>query len=92
MGIQSEILGGPIIAGQLVGKAHAARIAWIDGDPGGVWAHRGSVRATFGFSISKGQIQEIWLRANPDHLEAAEIEIEPAQKRRSAGEANPSGA
>jgi RNA polymerase sigma-70 factor (ECF subfamily) len=92
MGIQAEINGGIEIAGQLVGKAHAARLAWIDGYPGAVWAHRGSVRATFGFTIEGDEIQEIWLRANPDYLEAADIEIEPVQKRRSAGEANPSGA
>jgi RNA polymerase sigma-70 factor (ECF subfamily) len=92
MGIQAEILGGPVIAGQLVGKAHAARIAWIDGSPGGVWAHRGSVRATFDFIVQDGEIQEIWLRANPDFLEAADIEIEPPAVRRNAGEANPSGA
>jgi len=92
MGIQAEINGGSEIARQLVGKAHAARIAWIDGDPGAVWAHRGTVRATFGFTVHDGAIQEIWLRANPEYLETADIEIEPAQKRRSAGEANPSGA
>jgi RNA polymerase sigma-70 factor (ECF subfamily) len=92
MGIQPEINGNIEIAGQLVGKAHAARMAWIDGDPGAVWAQRGTVRATFGFTIQGDEIQEIWLRANPDFLEAAEIEIEPAQKRRSAGEANLSGA
>jgi len=92
MGIHAEIHGGAEIAGQLVGKAQAARIAWIDGDPGAVWAHRGSVRATFGFTIRDGEIEEIWLRADPYYLETADIEIEPAQKRRSAGEANPSGA
>ncbi len=92
MGIQAEIHGRVEIASQLVGKAHAARIAWIDGEPGAVWAHRGDVRATFGFTIQNGEVQEIWLRANPDYLESAEIEIEPARKRRSAGEANPSGA
>jgi RNA polymerase sigma factor (sigma-70 family) len=92
MGIQAEINGGVEIAGQLVGKAHAARIAWIDGDPGAVWAHRGSVRATFGFTIVGNEIKEIWLRANPDYLESADIEIEPVQKRRSAGAENPSGA
>ncbi len=92
MGIQAEILGASEIAGQLVGRAHAARIAWIDGEPGAVWAHRGTVKATFGFTIRDGEIQEIWLRANQDYLDAVDIEIEPAQKRRSAGEANPSGA
>jgi RNA polymerase sigma-70 factor, ECF subfamily len=92
LGIQAEINGGVEIAGQLVGKAHAARIAWIDGDPGAVWAHRGAVRATFGFTIQGNEVQEIWLRANPDYLESAEIEIEPAQIRRSSGEEDPSGA
>lgn len=92
MGIQAEILGATEIAGQLAGKAHAARLAWIDGFPGAVWAHRGDVRATFGFTIEGGQIQEIWLRANPDYLDVADIEIEPPMKKRSAGEANPSGA
>lgn len=92
MGIQSEINGRAEIAGQLLGKAHAARIAWIDGNPGAVWAHQGSVRATFGFAILDGEIQEIWLRAESGYLEAADIEIEPAPKRRSAGGTNPSGA
>ena len=92
MGIEAEIHGGTEIAGQLVGRAQAARIAWIDGDPGAVWAHRGAVKATFGFTIQDGQILEIWLRADQAYLESADIEIEPAQKRRSAGEVNPSGA
>jgi RNA polymerase sigma factor (sigma-70 family) len=92
MGIQAEILGNTEIAGQLVGKAHAARIAWIEGEPGAVWAHRGTVRATFGFTIEDGEIREIWLRANPNFLESADIEIEPPQKRRSAGGIQPSGA
>lgn len=92
MGIDSELRGNTVIAGQLVGKAQAARIAWIDGAPGAVWAHRGSVRATFSFTFDGGQIQEIWLRANPDFLQDAQIEIEPPQIRRSAGEADPSGA
>lgn len=92
MGIQAEIHGHADIAGQLVGKAQAARIAWIDGEPGAVWAHQGSVRATFGFTIADSQIREIWLRADPAFLETADIEIEPARKRRSAGGANPSGA
>ncbi|HET9660324.1 MAG TPA: sigma-70 family RNA polymerase sigma factor [Thermomicrobiales bacterium] len=92
MGIQAEINGSNEIARQLVGKAHAARIAWIDGDPGAIWAHRGAVRATFGFSIQGDEIQEIWLRANPVFLESIDIEIEPAQIRRSAGEVDSSGA
>lgn len=92
MGIQAEINGRDEIAGQLLGKAHAARIAWIDGAPGAVWAHRGTVRATFEFTIQGNEIQEIWLRANPEFLETTEIEIEPAQKRRSAGEESSSGA
>jgi len=92
MGIQAEINGGNEIARQLMGKAHAARIAWIDGAPGAIWAHRGTVRATFEFTIQGNEIQEIWLRANPGFLESADIEIEPAQILRSAGEADSSGA
>jgi RNA polymerase sigma-70 factor (ECF subfamily) len=93
MGIQSEMSGGGEIARQLMGKAHAARIAWIDGDPGAIWAHRGTVRAAFEFTIQGDEIQEIRLRANPDFLESADIEIEPARIRRSAGEVDsPSGA
>jgi RNA polymerase sigma-70 factor (ECF subfamily) len=83
MGIEPEFHGAPVIAGQLAGKAHAARIAWIDGAPGGVWAHRGEVLATFGFTIENGQIQEIWLRADSKFLETSDIEIEPAPKRRT---------
>lgn len=85
MGIEPEFRGAPVIARQLAGKAHAARIAWIDGAPGGIWAHRGEVRAVFDFTIAGGQIQEIWLRANSDYLTASDIEIEPASKRRTAG-------
>lgn len=84
MGIQPEFHGAPAIAQQLNGKAHAARIAWIDGAPGGVWAHRGVVKAVFRFTIERGQIQEIWLRSDPDYLESTDIEVEPAPKRRSS--------
>lgn len=90
MGIQSEIRGNNEIAGQLLGKAHAARIAWIDGAPGAVWAHRRTIRAVFQFDIIDGTIQEIRLRADEDFLSATDIEVEPAPKRRPASQQSPS--
>jgi RNA polymerase sigma-70 factor (ECF subfamily) len=85
MGVQAELLGAADVAGRFAGGAQVLRVAWLDGDPGAVWAHQGHVRVAFAFEIQDGLIQQIQLRSDPDFLSSTEIELEPPSRRRRAG-------
>jgi RNA polymerase sigma-70 factor (ECF subfamily) len=85
MGVQPELLGASDVAGRFAGGAQVLRIAWLDGDPGAVWMHQGDVRVAFAFKIRDGVIQEIWLRSDPHYLTTTDLELEPAERRRSVG-------
>jgi RNA polymerase sigma factor (sigma-70 family) len=78
MGVQPEIVGAAGVAGRFAGGARVVHLAWLDGEPGAAWIHRGDVRVAFDFAIRDGRIQEIWLRSDRDYLDSTEIEIEIA--------------
>jgi RNA polymerase sigma factor (sigma-70 family) len=73
--IRSELHGANAVAQQFDGQAQAARVALIDGVPGGVWAAGGIPRVAFGFTIRDGKVVEIELIADPERLNQLEIEI-----------------
>jgi RNA polymerase sigma-70 factor, ECF subfamily len=70
-----EVRGAAQVANAFKGRATAALPAFIDGEPGAVWAVRGQVRSAFVFTITGGKITGIDLVMDDEHLGALEIEI-----------------
>jgi RNA polymerase sigma-70 factor (ECF subfamily) len=77
VGMTSETHGAEAVAQQFVGRAHAARLALIDGSVGAVWGQGGQPRAVFSFTITDGKIAAIEIIADPErlgHLDVALLE------------------
>jgi RNA polymerase sigma-70 factor (ECF subfamily) len=74
--LEPEVRGAAQVANAFKGRATAALPAFIDGEPGAVWAVRGQVRSAFVFTIAGGKITGIDLVMDEEHLAALEIEIE----------------
>jgi RNA polymerase sigma factor (sigma-70 family) len=70
-----EVRGAAQVANAFKGRATAALPAFIDGEPGAVWAVRGQVRSAFVFTIAGGKITGIELVMDDEHLGALDIEI-----------------
>jgi RNA polymerase sigma-70 factor (ECF subfamily) len=68
-----EAVGAARVAESFAGRAKAAELAVIDGEPGVVWRQRGTPRAAFVFTIDDDQITGIELLMNPDTLEALDV-------------------
>jgi RNA polymerase sigma-70 factor (ECF subfamily) len=73
--IRSELHGAAAVAQQFNGQAQAARVALIDGVPGGAWVAGGVTRVAFGFTIRDGKVVEIELIADTERLNQMEIRI-----------------
>ncbi len=73
----SELHGAKTVAEQFAGRAQAAQLALIDGVPGAVWAHGGTPRVVFGFTIRNGKVVEIALVADTEWLSRLKIEMLP---------------
>src|SRR5262249_4113151 len=59
VGMTSETHSAEAVAQQFVGRAHAARLALIDGSAGAVWGQGAQPRAVFNFTITDGKIAAI---------------------------------
>jgi hypothetical protein len=83
MGAQglSPIRGAHAVADTFAGKARAARMALIDGDPGLVWTHMGEVRVVFAFTVDDGRVTAIDLVADPERI--AGLDVVTLAERRS---------
>jgi RNA polymerase sigma-70 factor, ECF subfamily len=68
VGMTSETHGAEAVAQQFIGRAHAARLALIDGSVGAVWGQGGLPRVVFSFTISDGKIVAIEIIADPERL------------------------
>lgn len=73
--LMSELHGAEAVAAQFNGRAQAARLALIDGVPGGVWAPGGTPRVAFGFTILNGRVVGIELAADAERLGRMRIEL-----------------
>ncbi len=89
MGVPGEQRGAASVAEWFNGKAHVARIAWFDGEPGAAWAPAQRIKVAFTFVVRDGKIEGITLRSDPDWLARTDIEIEPRPRRRNAGGSYP---
>jgi RNA polymerase sigma-70 factor (ECF subfamily) len=73
-GAEAEVRGAAAVAETFSGRAKAARLALLDGEPGLVWSHRGEVRMAFAFAVVDGRVTDIELIADPGRLAAMGVE------------------
>ena len=70
-----EVRGGRAVANALVGRAHAAQLALIDGSPGAVWAPGGRPRAIFAFRVVGNTIAEIEIVTDRNVVAALPVQV-----------------
>jgi len=75
MGAPALVAGAAEVAATFSGRARAARLATIGGEPGLVWSSGGQPRVVFTFVITGDRITEIGMLSDPATL--AELPIEP---------------
>jgi RNA polymerase sigma factor (sigma-70 family) len=75
MGASSEVRGPAAVAGTFSGRAQAAQMALVNGDPGLVWATGGQPRVAFVFTVAEGKVTEIEMVADSKRLEEMELTI-----------------
>jgi RNA polymerase sigma factor (sigma-70 family) len=75
--LNADLHGAEAVAEQFAGRAQAAQLALIDGQPGGVWAPGGVPRVAFAFTIQDGKVAEIELIADAARVAGLEVEILP---------------
>ena len=73
-GAEAEVRGAAAVAATFVGRAKAARLALLDGEPGLIWTHRGEVRMAFAFTVLDGRVAGIELIADPARIAAMGVE------------------
>jgi hypothetical protein len=75
MGSEAYLSGALAVAGSYSGKAKAARLALVDGQPALVWQFKGEVKVVFRFTITDdGLVSGIDLLADETTLGALDIE------------------
>jgi RNA polymerase sigma factor (sigma-70 family) len=69
----SEARGPQAVAETFAGRARAARLALINGQPGLVWAPAGKARVVFDFAVNENKITAIELLANSATLDELDL-------------------
>jgi hypothetical protein len=69
----SQVRGSQAVAETFAGRARAARLALINGQPGLVWAPGGKAQVVFGFTVEENKITAIQLLANSATLDDLDI-------------------
>jgi hypothetical protein len=69
----SEVRGSRAVAETFAGRARAAQLALINGQPGLVWASGGEARVVFGFTLAEDKIAAIELLANSATLDELDL-------------------
>lgn len=69
----SQVRGSQAVAETFAGRARAARLALINGQPGLVWAPGGKAQVVFGFTVEEDKITAIQLLANSATLDDLDI-------------------
>jgi RNA polymerase sigma-70 factor, ECF subfamily len=72
-GVPDDRRGAHAVATGFVGRAQGARLAFIDGVAGWMWAPSGKPRGVFLFRVGDGRIVQISLVANAHHVEELDI-------------------
>jgi RNA polymerase sigma factor (sigma-70 family) len=74
-GSEPEVRGREAAANTFSGRAKAARVALIDGEPGLAWVVGGETRVIFAFTIVDGAVTGIDMVADPATLAATDLEM-----------------
>jgi RNA polymerase sigma-70 factor (ECF subfamily) len=69
------VRGRDAVASTFKGRAQAARLAWVDGQAGLVFAPGGQPRVVFDFVIEAGRIIEISLIAEAQTVQAIDLQM-----------------
>ncbi|MEU8818212.1 sigma-70 family RNA polymerase sigma factor [Actinoplanes sp. NPDC048796] len=77
IGATAVLTGANEVAGRFNGGAQSARLAFLDGEPGLVWAVGGQVRVAFVFTFEGDRIGRIDQLADPAALAAMSVDIRP---------------
>jgi RNA polymerase sigma-70 factor (ECF subfamily) len=72
-GAADLVRGADAVAQSFSGRARAARLALVDGQPGAVWSSRGKPRVVFRFSFDDNKITAIELLANSTRLDELDL-------------------
>jgi RNA polymerase sigma factor (sigma-70 family) len=75
VGASTLVRGADAVAQTFSGRARAARLALIDGQPGAVWAHAGKPRVVFSFRVDDNKITAIELLANAARLNELDVVV-----------------
>jgi RNA polymerase sigma factor (sigma-70 family) len=70
-----EIRGPEAVARFFAGRAAGARLAYLNGSPGAVWAPGGNPRVAFAFTLVDGKVAGIDMLADPKYLEELDLEF-----------------
>lgn len=68
LGAMTDIRGADAVAKTFVGRARAAEVALVGGEPGAVWAAGGRPRVAFQMRIRDGKVAAITMIADPEFL------------------------
>jgi RNA polymerase sigma factor (sigma-70 family) len=79
MGSAAELRGANEVAQFLSGRARAARLVLVDGEPGAVWSLRGTPQVVFAFTVEDGVVTAIDLLADPDTVNG--LDLQPLRQR-----------
>ncbi|SHN57323.1 RNA polymerase sigma-70 factor, ECF subfamily [Geodermatophilus obscurus] len=79
MGAAAEVRGATGVAQFLSGRARAARLVLVDGEPGALWSLRGTPQVVFAFTVEDGVVTAIDLLAAPQTL--AGLDLQPLRQR-----------
>jgi RNA polymerase sigma factor (sigma-70 family) len=74
-GAEPVVLGADGVARTFNGRAQAARLALLDGEPGAAWTQNGTPRVVFAFTVEDGLVTRVEMRADRDHLAALHLEL-----------------
>lgn len=73
VGASELVRGTQAVAETFAGRARAARLALINGQPGAVWARGGTPQVVFSFTVAADKITGIQLLANSTTLDALDL-------------------
>jgi hypothetical protein len=72
--LATGVKGADAIAKAIVGRARAARPAYIGEEPAAAWVHEGRMLVVFRFKIAADRITEIELVGDPETLKQVALE------------------
>jgi RNA polymerase sigma factor (sigma-70 family) len=81
MGADAEVHGADAVARIYNGRARAARLALLDGEPGGAWLMGGELKVLWSFTIVDERITAITLLADPQTLAATDLDLDVVPHR-----------